>query len=73
MQNGIKKAYLLPFMSVAGDHAINDMAGEEEDSWKSMLTDAGIQCEPILKGVAEFDALVDLWIDNLKTGMTHLK
>ena len=43
----IIKAYLMPFMSVAGDHAMNDMAGEE-DSWKSILTEAGIDCVPIL-------------------------
>ena len=40
----IRRAYLMPFMSVAGDHAINDMAGDEEDSWKSILTQAGITC-----------------------------
>lgn len=72
-EKGIKKAYLIPFMSVAGDHAMNDMAGEEEDSWKSMLTAAGIDCVPQLKGVAEYDKLVDIWIDNLKAGMAHLK
>lgn len=73
VKKGVKKAYLLPFMSVAGDHALNDMAGGEEDSWKSMLTKAGIQCIPVLKGMAEYDALVDIWIDNLKVGMAHLK
>ena len=34
LQKKITKAYLIPFMSVAGDHAKNDMAGDEEDSWK---------------------------------------
>ena len=33
-------------MSVAGDHAKNDMAGDEDDSWKSIFTKAGIQCIP---------------------------
>ncbi|MGD9210684.1 MAG: sirohydrochlorin cobaltochelatase [Desulfobacteraceae bacterium] len=72
-EKGIKKAYLLPFMSVAGDHAINDMAGDEEDAWKVMLTKAGIECVPVLKGVAEYDALVDIWIGNLAACMKHLK
>ena len=40
LQKNIKKAYLMPFMSVAGDHAKNDMAGDEDDSWKSILTKA---------------------------------
>ena len=50
----IEKAYLMPFMSIAGDHAKNDMAGDEDDSWKSIITKAGIQCIPILKGTAEY-------------------
>jgi hypothetical protein len=45
----------MPFMSGAGDHAKNDMAGDEDDSWKSILTEAGIDCVPLLKGTAEFD------------------
>ena len=43
----------MPLMSVAGDHAKNDMAGDEPDSWKSILTRNGFQCENILKGTAE--------------------
>ena len=39
-QRNIKKVYLLPFMSVAGDHAKNDMASDDDDSWKSVLTAA---------------------------------
>ena len=73
LKKGIKKAYLIPFMSVAGDHASNDMAGDEPDSWKTLLTQAGITCVPVLKGVAEYDALVDLWIENLKVAMQHLQ
>ena len=33
-----KTAWLQPFMSAAGDHAKNDMAGDEDDSWKSILS-----------------------------------
>ena len=65
LKNKIKKAYLMPFMSVAGDHAKNDMAGDEEDSWKSILTKAGIECVPVLKGTAEFDNFVEIWVDHL--------
>lgn len=65
----IKKAYLMPFMSVAGDHARNDMAGDEEDSWKSILTKSGIACEPILKGTAEFDNMVAIWTGHLADAM----
>jgi sirohydrochlorin cobaltochelatase len=71
LERGIKKAYLMPFMSVAGDHAINDMAGKEEDSWQSILTSAGIESVSILKGTAEFDEIVDVWIDHLRGPLSH--
>jgi len=65
LKKKIAKAYLMPFMSVAGDHAKNDMAGEDEDSWKSILTKAGITCVPVLKGTAEYDEFVDIWVDHV--------
>lgn len=49
----IKKVYLAPFMLVAGDHAINDMAGDEEDSWKVILKENGIEPEILLQGLGE--------------------
>jgi sirohydrochlorin cobaltochelatase len=67
----IKKAYLMPFMSVAGDHAKNDMASDEEDSWKSVLTKAGFECVPILKGTAEYDEFVDIWVDHVGGPLGH--
>ena len=69
----IKKAYLMPFMTVAGDHARNDMAGPEQDSWKSILEREGIQCVPVLKGIAEFQEFVDIWVDHLRTAFEHLR
>ena len=68
----INKAYLLPLMSVAGDHARNDMVGPEENSWKSILEKQGIICEPVLKGLAEYQEFVDIWLDHLKTAFGHL-
>ena len=73
VEEGIKKAYLMPFMSVAGDHARNDMAGDEEDSWKSILTKSGIKCVSVLKGTAEYDDVVDIWVDHLKVPLSHFK
>ena len=71
LKKKIKKAYLMPFMSVAGDHAKNDMAGDEDDSWKSILTKAGIQCVPILKGTAEYDSFVDIWVSHVRDILSH--
>lgn len=67
----IKKAYLIPFMSVAGDHARNDMAGDGADSWKSILTGEKIACLPVLKGTAEYDNMAVIWIGHLKEAMAH--
>lgn len=73
LKKGIKKAYLMPFMSVAGDHAKNDMAGDEPDSWKSILTAAGIKCVPVLKGTAEFQSFVNIWVEHISGPLNHFK
>jgi sirohydrochlorin cobaltochelatase len=73
LKNKIKKAYLMPFMSVAGDHAKNDMASDEDDSWKSIFTKAGIECVPILKGTAEYDNFVSIWVDHLGGPLSHFE
>lgn len=72
LERGVKKAYLIPFMSVAGDHARNDMAGEEADSWKSILTEAGIECVPMMKGLAEYEAFAEIWVDHLRAVMDKM-
>jgi sirohydrochlorin cobaltochelatase len=70
-KNKIKKVYLMPFMSVAGDHAINDMAGDDDDSWKSILTKAGYEVVTVLKGTAEFDEFVEIWVDHVGGPLSH--
>lgn len=70
-QKKIKKVYLMPFMSVAGDHAKNDMAGGEKDSWKSILTQEGFECDVVLKGTAEYDDFVDIWVDHVSGPLSH--
>lgn len=72
-ERGIKKAYLIPFMSVAGDHARNDMAGPEADSWKSVLEADGIETVSILKGMAEVPKIADVWVDHLRGAMKRLE
>jgi sirohydrochlorin cobaltochelatase len=57
----IKKAWLMPFMITAGDHAVNDLAGGEPDSWKSRLEAAGVKCAPVLKGLGEYDSLAGIF------------
>ena len=49
-----RQAFLFLLTTVAGDHPKNDMAGDEEDSRKSIITQSGIDCVPILKGTVEY-------------------
>ena len=52
---------LAPLMLVAGDHAQNDLAGGEEDSWKSILTAQGWQVQTVLRGLGELPAVRQLY------------
>ena len=62
---GVRKAFLIPFMVVAGDHAINDMSGDEPESWKSILQADGIECQCLLKGLGECDEVVRIFLDGM--------
>ncbi|MDM8536244.1 sirohydrochlorin cobaltochelatase [Desulfobacterales bacterium HSG17] len=64
--NKAKKVVLKPFMIVAGDHAVNDMAGEEEDSWKNILIKKGFDVKPLLKGLGSNDAFADIFVEHIK-------
>ena len=68
----IKKIYLLPAMIVAGDHASNDLAGKDSDSWKSILETENFQCEAILKGMGENDKIVNIFIRHLCSAQNKL-
>lgn len=61
-QSSAKKVVLLPLMIVAGDHANNDMAGDEEDSWKTAFKNAGYEVECVLKGMGQYDGIQKLII-----------
>ena len=58
----VKRVILAPFMVVAGDHAINDMSGDEDDSWKSTFEKAGYEVECILKGLGEYPAVRQIYV-----------
>lgn len=60
-----KEVVLLPFMFVAGDHAKNDMAGEE-DSWKEALENAGYSVRPIIKGLGELPGIRKIFIEHIE-------
>ncbi len=62
---GYRRAALLPFMLVAGDHAMNDMAGNEADSWKNLCISRGIEPRCILKGLGECSQARDIYLAHL--------
>ena len=52
----------MPMMMVAGDHANNDMAGDDKDSHKSVLEAAGFKVSTYLHGIGENAAIRDLYV-----------
>ena len=52
-----RRVVLEPLMIVAGDHANNDMAGEDPDSWKSIFESAGYETVCLLRGLGELEAI----------------
>lgn len=69
----LKSVNLMPFMSVAGDHAQNDMGSDEEDSWKSQLEAEGFKVNITMKGLAEYDEIIQIWIKHLQKVMKKLE
>lgn len=61
------KVVLAPFMIVAGDHAKNDMAGDDPDSWYSQFKAAGFEVEPVIKGLGEYTGIRSLLVEHLRT------
>lgn len=59
---GYTKVILQPLMVVAGDHANNDMAGDEEDSWKTAFKAEGFEVECVLRGLGEFTSIHDMYV-----------
>ena len=63
---GFSKILLKPFMIVAGDHAKNDMASDDEDSWKTILQNEGYEVTPVLKGMGEYKFIHNMFMDKLQ-------
>lgn len=68
---GYTKVVLRPLMVVAGDHANNDMAGDDDDSWKSMFNASGkfesVDCQ--IAGLGEIEAIQNLYVAHTAEAM----
>jgi sirohydrochlorin cobaltochelatase len=67
--SGAKNVTIAPAMLVAGDHANNDIAGDEDDSWKSMLVKEGYKVTPVLTGLGQNKAVQNLILDKLRESL----
>ena len=68
---GFKNVVLRPLMVVAGDHANNDMAGTEDDSWKSMFEAAGCfdSVEAQIAGLGSIEAVQQLYVEHTRAAI----
>lgn len=71
---GYKKVILRPLMVVAGDHANNDMAGEDEDSWKSMFEASGAfdSVDAQIAGLGSIEDVQKIYVEHTKTAIESL-
>ncbi|MBQ9061392.1 MAG: sirohydrochlorin cobaltochelatase [Eubacterium sp.] len=68
-EKGYRRIVLRPMMVVAGDHACNDMAGSEPDSWKSILEKAGYEVTAVLHGLGEDPAIQEIYVSHARAAM----
>lgn len=67
-----KKVVLEPLMVVAGDHANNDMAGDEEDSWKTVIGAAGYEVECLIEGLGQVPAIQEIYVEHTQAAIDSL-
>jgi len=68
-EGAYERVVLRPLMIVAGDHANNDMAGDEEDSWKAAFESAGYEVECVVSGLGELEAIQNLLVEHARAAM----
>jgi len=67
-----KKVVLQPLMVVAGDHANNDMAGDDKDSWKSKFKDDGYDVETVIQGLGSNKDIQQIYIQHVQASIDSL-
>lgn len=64
--DGTTSVTLSPLMLVAGDHANNDMASDEPDSWKRKLLEIGVKSNCIIRGLGSYSFIQELFVNHAK-------
>lgn len=68
-QGGYERVVLRPLMIVAGDHANNDMAGDEEDSWKSIFEAAGFEVVCVVEGLGQLEGVQEIFSQHVQDAL----
>ena len=63
------RALLAPLMVVAGDHAKNDLAGDDDDSWASVFRARGLSVETRLRGLGSDDDWADIYLEHIREAL----
>lgn len=66
------KVVLVPLMVVAGDHANNDMASDEADSWKTIFAEAGYEVETVLEGLGQNEIIREVYVQHAQAAIDSL-
>lgn len=64
-----RRVWLLPLLALIGKHAIEDIAGENAHSWRGRIEAAGFSCRALLRGTAECEGFVRIWLNHLRAAM----
>lgn len=68
-----RRVVLVPLLVVAGEHACRDMAGEQEDSWKSWLLCRGCEVECLFKGMGEYAGIRQIYLRHARKAEEKLR
>lgn len=71
-RSGVKKVRLMPFLLVTGVHAVKDLAGEGQGSWKSVLLKNGFGVDEHLKGMGDIEEIKEIFIDHTRRAIEGL-
>ncbi len=70
IQKNLKRAWLMPLLSVVGKHASHDIAGDGPESWRYILQRSGISCQSILHGAIACEGFAEIWLGHLREAAT---
>lgn len=72
-RSAVRKVTLAPLLLTAGGHAINDMAGDGPDSWKSLLKSDGYEVETVMRGLGEYSEVRVRYLDHIRDAISELE